>query len=152
MNLNPKWNWGSGIALLYITFAGSIIGMVVYSFRQKIDLVTPEYYAEELAYQSQIDKMNRARELEKAIDWKVAAGQIELYFPSTMKTENIAGTITLFKPSDNTADKQFQINSDSAGVQLIDVSSLPAGKYKLKLDWSNLDQTYYQEGVVVLNL
>ena len=152
MKFQPKWNWGSGIALLYITFAGAIIGMVVYSFRQKIDLVTPEYYAEELAYQSQIDKMNRVRELEKAIDWKVMAEGIRFMFPETMKAGEIAGTITLFKPSDNTADKQFEIQVDSTGSQWIDVSKLAGGKYKLKLDWSNQGQTYYQEGVVVLNL
>lgn len=151
MKFQPKWNWGSGIALLYTAFAVAIVAMVVYSFKQKIDLVTPEYYAEELVYQQQIDKLNRARELEKAIDWNLSGNRLELIFPPSMDKKEIAGKVTLFKPSDKDADSEYDILSDSLGKQSIDVSSLPGGKYKLKIDWSNRDQTYYQEGVIVLN-
>lgn len=151
MKFQPKWNWGSGIALLYICFAAGIVGMVVFSFKQKIDLVTPEYYAEELKYQEQIDKINRVRELEKAIEWRVNTGRLELIFPPNMDKREIAGTITLFKPSDNQADKTFDILADSSGKQEIDITAMPLGKYKLKLDWSSRSETYYQEGVIVLN-
>ncbi len=41
-------NWGYRVALLYISFAGLIIFLVTKSVNEKVDLVTPDYYAQEL--------------------------------------------------------------------------------------------------------
>lgn len=56
-----KLNWGAGIAVLYMGFVAMIVLLVVMSMRQKIDLVTDEYYAEELLFQGKIDKIKRAK-------------------------------------------------------------------------------------------
>jgi hypothetical protein len=50
-------NWGYKIAITFILFGALIIFMVVKSFQQNIDLVTDDYYQEELKYQQQIDKL-----------------------------------------------------------------------------------------------
>lgn len=150
MKTKLKWSWGTGIAIVYSVFALTIIGLVVHSFKQKIDLVTPDYYAKELAYQQQIDKTKRARDLEKAIDWKVNANSIEINLPESFDPSSVSGNITLFKPSDDKSDREFSIEIDSSRKQIISTEGLSEGMYKLKIDWKSGESTYYQEGVIMI--
>ena len=55
-----KFNWGHKILGIYFVFITGIAFMVVMSSRQKIDLVTPDYYAEEIKFQEKIDEKNNA--------------------------------------------------------------------------------------------
>ncbi len=152
MKTKLKWSWGTGIAIVYSVFALTIIGFVVHSFKQKIDLVTPDYYAKELAYQQQIDKIARARGLEKAIEWKVQNQTIEIMLPEHFIPSRVSGNITLFKPSDNSADRIFPIAIDTSRKQTISTEGLTAGMYKLKIDWQSGDTTYFQEGVIMITI
>ncbi|MDZ7847906.1 MAG: FixH family protein [Owenweeksia sp.] len=51
-----KLNWGTGIAIVLILFAISMGYAVYKAVQQNYDLVTTDYYAEELAYQEKIDQ------------------------------------------------------------------------------------------------
>jgi hypothetical protein len=150
MKISLKWNWGTGIALVYSVFAISIILLVVYSFSKKIDLVTPDYYAKELKYQHQIDKINAAKNLPEAARWNVTPQSITISFPAEFDASQISGVITLFKPSNDLSDKSFKISLNSENVQIIPTSNLENGMYKMKLDWKLADDEYYQEAVIVL--
>lgn len=150
MKLSLKWNWGTGIALVYTLFALSIIALVVNSFSKKIDLVTPDYYAKELKYQQQINKMNAAKNLPLAATWVVSNKAIELIFPADFDANQLSGDITLFKPSNNMSDKRFSIKTAENGIQSIPIEGLEKGMYKMKIDWKHGNQAYYQEAVVVL--
>ena len=50
-----KLNWGSGIALVYVIFAGSMVAFAIKASRQHYDLVTENYYTEAVNYQQEID-------------------------------------------------------------------------------------------------
>ena len=53
-----KWNWGKGIVLGMLAFMGFILYMVITMSVDKNyshDLVTEEYYAKEMVYQTEID-------------------------------------------------------------------------------------------------
>ena len=52
-----KISWGTKIATLYIGFVGLIILMVSMSMRQRVDLVSEDYYNRELAYQDKINEI-----------------------------------------------------------------------------------------------
>ena len=144
------WNWGTGIALVYTAFAVSIVLLVVNSFSKKIDLVAPDYYAKELVYQDQINKMNNARSLKEAIAWNVYGNKLELVFPQEFASMEVKGQATLFKPSDVNADKSYDLSQDGSGKQVISTTGLQSGMYKLKLDWAVDNESYYQEGVIVI--
>lgn len=144
------WNWGTGIALVYTAFAVSIVLLVVNSFSKKIDLVAPDYYAKELVYQDQINKMNNARSLKEAIAWNVYGNKLELVFPQEFASMEVKGQATLFKPSDVNADKSYDLSQDGSGKQVISTEGLQSGMYKLKLDWAVDNESYYQEGVIVI--
>ena len=56
-------NWGYKILFVYIAFVAGILAMVFGSSSQKVDLVTPDYYAKELKYQDKIDELGRVAAL-----------------------------------------------------------------------------------------
>jgi hypothetical protein len=56
-------SWGIKIAMLYCGFVALIIIMVSMAMNQKIDLVSKDYYEQELNYQKKIDKTNRSHAL-----------------------------------------------------------------------------------------
>lgn len=151
MKKQSIWTWGTGIAIVYTVFAISIIGLVVNSFGKKLDLESKDYYAKELVFQQQIDKSNRAKALSEPLKWKVEQGKLVFTFPSIFKEKSLGGKIVLFKPSDNTSDITFPVLPDAMMLQTIPTGKLGKGMYKLRIDWFANDQTYYNEGVVVLN-
>ena len=55
--MESKFNWGWKIAILYGGFVCFMLVMVFIASNQKVELVTTNYYEEELKYQSHIDKM-----------------------------------------------------------------------------------------------
>ncbi len=55
-------NWGVGIAIVYILFVLGMLTLVFKSRSQKIDLVTENYYQQELAYQEEIDAKQRVED------------------------------------------------------------------------------------------
>ena len=56
-------NWGYKILLVYAVFIAGILFLVYKASSQKMDLVTPDYYEQELKYQSQINATERANAL-----------------------------------------------------------------------------------------
>jgi hypothetical protein len=145
-----KVNWGAGIAILYMGFVVMILLLVGMSASQKIDLVTDEYYEEELRFQDKINKTNHAKALTDPLAWEVTEQGIHINYPESFRENNLTGTIKLYCPSDNTKDRTFPIKSADHS-QLIAASDLHSGRYYLQIDWQNGKETYWNEGVVVIN-
>ena len=66
-----KFNWGYKIVLVYSVFVAGILYLVVQSSRQQMDLVTDDYYAQEIRYQEKIDQSKRASALSEPIRYQV---------------------------------------------------------------------------------
>jgi hypothetical protein len=151
MKIGFNWNWGTGIALVYTVFALSMIALVVSSFSKKLDLDSKDYYAQELVFQNQIDKSNRARALDSTVKWEVAKGKIVITYPQQFLNNELSGNVFLFKPSDNNADVNFQIKTDELLKQEISTSTLSKGMYKIRIDWAVGKETYFNEGAIVIH-
>lgn len=143
-----KFNWGTKIALLYIGFIGLIIFMVVKSFGEKYDLVTEDYYAKEIAFQSQIDDRIRTEELDRKLIVKTTSSALEIEFPHDKNTA-LKGSVNCFRPSDKSYDfvEQFEIDENLYSIPL---SKFISGKYRLKMQWSSNDKDYYEEKIVII--
>jgi hypothetical protein len=148
MKTKFKWNWGTGIALVYSLFALSIIALVVSSFRKKLDIDSKDYYVQELVFQNQIDKSNRARALASPLKWEVTKGKIIITYPQQFVGSELSGNVFLFKPSDNNADVNFQIKTDEQLKQEISTSTLSKGMYKIRIDWAVNGLTFFNDGVI----
>jgi len=141
-----KISWGTGIWAVYGLFVLMILGLVGMSVIQKIDLVSDDYYEQEIRYQGKIDKINNAKQLTTPLKWEVAETGITLHYPADMK--GISGQIYFYCPSDNRKDFKLDIQSSKSGSQFISTQKIPAGRYQLKIDWQANGVSYWNEGTV----
>lgn len=146
-----KLNWGAGIAILYSGFVAMILVLVVMSTRQKIDLVTDNYYAEELRFQDKINKTARATRLTDPLTWEVDNNGIQIHYPASFSEKNLSGKISLYCPSDDSRDLSFQVDPAENNEQIIPASKIPDGRYYLQIDWKNEEDTYWNEDLIVIN-
>lgn len=137
-------NWGKKIALVYTVFAVSMISVAVYCSRMDINLVTPEYYAAELAYESHITKVKNAGELAEPLQISYESGEksILLSFPSGMT--DIRGEVKLYRPSNSRLDKDIPIAVSNLQQQIA-ANDLQSGLWRVKVEWETSDGTYFQE-------
>lgn len=141
-------NWGKRILFLYLGFVALIVVLVTMSMRQKTDLVSKDYYAQELAYQDKLDKMNRTQKLAEPVKWDIQQDKLQLQFPSGMQFP-VSGTVTLFCASDAGKDRNISFNTQEQTCNIA-LSGIASGRYTLQVDWQAGGETYYQEGVVQL--
>ena len=50
-------NWGKGIFIFYSLFVVAILSVVYFAFTQEVNLVSEDYYQQEIAYESQIERI-----------------------------------------------------------------------------------------------
>ena len=137
-------NWGHGLTLSFIGFAGFIIFMAVKSFDQNIDLVTEDYYRDELNYQQRIDQIRETKAQGMEAKVVLTKGLLELTFPIAPEK----GEAHLYRPSDSGFDKHYQLSQVES--MAFDRTELLKGYYVLKISWEVDGQTFYQENRIVL--
>ncbi|MBT0810543.1 FixH family protein [Litoribacter ruber] len=135
-------NWGHGIAIFFTCFVAFMIFMVVKSFQQNIDLVTENYYEQELKFQQQIDKISNNKQLETPVAIKYKSNKVLISFPPLPIIE---GNIHIFRPSDSKFDLEKAVDLDENFHQAVEVDKLPAGFYRVKINWQADGKEYYTE-------
>ncbi|MEM6719314.1 MAG: FixH family protein [Bacteroidota bacterium] len=134
-----KINWGTGIVIAFIAFISFIMYFVVnMNVQEKYDhdLVTDQYYEEELQYQSNIDKERNAKKLAEDVRLKQTTEGIEIQFPTAVDNTKITGKVFLYRPSNRQFDFEIPI-SLSHHTLLIPNNRLLGGRWNIKVDWSD---------------
>ncbi|MGB5976976.1 MAG: FixH family protein, partial [Cyclobacteriaceae bacterium] len=138
-----KFNWGHGITIFFSLFVAFMVFMVVKSHEVNIDLVAEDYYAREIAYQSQIEKMENTIALKQKVNISQKSDRIEVTFPNEAIPSS--GKLLLYRPSDKQYDRTREIVPEHGRVQSIDTKELPSGYYSLQLDWQTGEKPFYLE-------
>lgn len=145
-----KLNWGSGIAITYILFMAGVLILVFIFMNQDVHLVTDDYYAKEIEYQQQIDKVERTKLLSEQPVVTFSDGVFMVSFPKSVKNI-INGEIQIYRPSDSNLDKTASIFLDAENRQLIKPPINLPGLWKVKIDWTRNDTNYYNEKIILSN-
>ena len=140
-----KFNWGTGIAIFYGLFVAALVFQVIRSTYYDHSLVSDQYYADDLAYQTHYDKLKNTQQLKRDLEILEmdSEGLVALQFPETLGP--IKGEITLFCPSDSKLDLHLPIQTSADFRQMIPVRGLKPGLWKLKVDWQAGGTGFYQE-------
>lgn len=140
-----KFNWGTGIALVYGAFVVVFVFLLFKSMTFDNSLVSDHYYADDLNYQQHYDKLANAEQLsEKLVIQNNAPGkQIQLQFPTNLG--EVSGDIHLFSPSNSHLDRVIPVKTDSNFLQVIPTAELKPGFWKVKVDWNASGKAYYLE-------
>ena len=141
-------NWGKSIMLVFILFATFIGVLVTVCIKQDVSLVSPDYYQDELAYQSQIDRLNNTELLTVKPITRFIDNSLEVRYTNFSSIER--GELKLFRPSDLRYDKTFSIHSTGDSIQRFNIDQLPAGMYKTKITWVMDGKEYYVENIINL--
>ncbi len=141
----------TGIMITIAVFISLLVTVVIFSFYQDVNLVTPEYYSDELAYQTAIDNIRRTRTLESDLSISVQPAQgIVILVPKTLDHHNLSGRIQVYRPSDHRLDQWVDFNPVS-GQQIIRVNEMVPGLWMVKIFWVMDGDHYYTESDVVLD-
>lgn len=146
-----KINWGTGIIIAFILFISFIMYFVInmnVNKKYDHDLVTEDYYQEELLHQKEIDKVDNAKELTENVSWKKTNDGIVISFPKNLEYKNITGQVFLYRPSNKKLDSEINI-SLSDHYLLIPKTRLLDGRWNIKVDWKYNGKSYlYKESIV----
>jgi len=143
-------NWGRSLILVFVVFA-AFMGYLVYrAAGTHFDLVSKEYYKDELRYQDKIDGFRNAAAMD-AVQLRVdSAGVLQIRFPDQMKGRPVQGSLWLYCKTDAGKDVHIPLVEDTTGIRVINVSGRPSGKYLAKLHWEVLQVPYEFEQEIII--
>lgn len=135
-----RFHWGWRIALIYTTFALATIGFMIFSFTQKVDLVSKQYYADELKYDAKMLAENNTMKLSEVLSVTNNGDLLSIQFPNTPES----GAIHLYRPSESDMDKEIKIVGGRA-EQAFSITTLQTGLWIAKIEWKSDNTTFYVE-------
>ena len=138
-------NFGNKLLLVFAVFAGMMSYMTYRCFAVPVDLVSTEYYKDEISYQDVIDGTKNANALTGKTIVLESLPNITIQLPEEMKGHKVQGTILFYSPSQIENDRHFTLTTDNDAKQLIDVKNFKKGNYTVKIDWKENNNHYYAE-------
>lgn len=144
-------NWGWKITIVYLLFAGGIMTLVMKSRAHKVDLVVPDYYQQELAYETRLNAMRNVETLSQRPVVTVDQSVVQISFPAELSAARTSGTVTLYCPSDVNEDKQVPIAIGENQLQRIETAGMKKGLYMVQMNWNLDGREYYAEQTLYLN-
>lgn len=139
-----KLNWGTGIVIAFIGFISFIMYFVINMNTDKKldhDLVTEDYYKQELKYQNDIDKEKNAKTLSANLKWRKTEEGMLISFPENLEPSNISGKVFLYRPSNKQLDFETTISLSNHNL-LIPDKRLLDGRWNIKIDWNYKGNNY----------
>jgi hypothetical protein len=151
--MTPTRNlWPIGIIVFCCLFVAGTVGLIVMACSQREDLVSTNYYEQELHYQDQIDRTERTRREagQTAVAYDAVLQQITVSLPPGQARGGLSGTLELYRPSAANLDRSLKLEPDAGGVQRLDASGLAPGLWKVRVSWTFDQRSYYVEQKVVV--
>ncbi len=143
-------NFGVKITVLYISFVVLILTMVFMCFGQDVELVSADYYAQEIQFQDKINAINNEKSLGESIQHSINKNEIVLTIDSVLLSNDFEGTINFFRPSDSSKDLKLKMKFAN-NEQVVSRKNLIHGAYKLQLSWTSNKTNYFKEEVIFIN-
>jgi len=146
-----KFNWGTGIVLAFIGFISFIMYFIItmnINKKYNHDLVTEDYYAEELVYQNDIDKLKNSKTLIENITYNKSEEGLIIYFPKDFDFNKITGNMFLYRPSNKQLDFETEISLSNPYL-LIPDKRLLDGRWNIKVDWQYNGKSYLFKKAIV---
>ena len=143
-------NWGNKLLLVFGVFAAGMFFLVYKSMHTNYELVSKEYYKDELRYQDVIDGTKSANALSSKVKIAQQNETINVQLPDEMKNGKVSGNIWFYCASDATKDRHIPIELDAEAFQQINKKIFLPGNYIVKFDWTNKNIHYYSEETLTI--
>ena len=148
-NLHP---WPTTIIGFFALFISGVIAFVVFASQQRMDLVRPDYYAEELRFQPQPERIGRTAPVhsQMSVADDLARHSITVQLPPTHAGHALAGHIHFYRPSDARLDRSVPLAADARGWQSVDARPLLPGLWKVRISWRLEGHDYFYDQTIVV--
>ncbi len=141
-----KFNWGTGIALVYVLFAGGMIALVMASRNHDPGLVSKDYYVLDLNYQKRIEQKQNTETLAQkpAIQFLKNEQALRVQF-STTDVLPTSGTLKIYRSTTTADDVSFPIKLDEAGGMNIPTNNMAGGRWHVDVEWQAGQTPYFYD-------
>lgn len=139
-----KLNWGHGIAIALGLFIIFILSLIFFFTRkwENSEMISDNYYEEELAYQQVIDAKNNAQALPYLPKYQQDAQGIHITFPSDIRPSSNSVRFHLYRTDDARLDVKKEERLSANGILNIPPHILKQGSYTLKVMWEINKKNY----------
>jgi nitrogen fixation protein FixH len=147
--LNP---WPVGIFAAFGLFVAGTVALVVTASSNRMDLVSPDYYEQELRYQKKLDGLNRTQQLPAGVkvSFDATRKSITLTLPAEHARQLARGEITFFRPSAAGLDRRVELQLSPDGTQSLDASALQPGLWKIRVQWQVAGEEFFLDETLVV--
>jgi hypothetical protein len=135
-------NWGHKLTIGFICFVIFMIGMVTISIRADYSLVDENYYEEEIAYQSKIDRLTNGESWKNTISLVQGNDFLNIYFEEANLINQ--GKVYFFRPSNDDLDFNLPLVENYN----LPTQKLAPGKWEVQFTW-NYDGKSYQKNSII---
>jgi hypothetical protein len=148
-SFNP---WPVSIIAFFAVAICGAVAFVIFCSRNRVDLVTADYYEQEVRYQDQLDRANRATSLQApaTVQFDTNSRAITVRMPADHLQPSLKGWIQLYRPSAAKQDQKLALQVDATGAQTIDASHLSTGLWRVRVTWNLNGADYYFDQKVVI--
>lgn len=144
--------WPAGLVLAFALFFIATVALIAIAASQRSDLVCPDYYQQELRYQTRLDALNRTAPFAKLIrvETDPAAEELFLSLPPQLIGPETAGRIEFYRPAAASLDRTVRLQLNPEGAQRLNLSGFEPGLWKVRVFWRTGPEDYLVERNLVL--
>ena len=142
--------WPLGIMAFFGLFFIGMASVIVIAARHRDSLVNPAYYEQELKFQGQIDAANRAQRAGAKLQYDAAKRQLNLLIPLAQLAGKLSGAVTLYRANAPEQDREFPLELQNDGTQVMDLSRLATGPWKVQAEWTADELAYFLEEKIIV--
>lgn len=135
-------SWPSVIVAFITAVFLAVVAFIFFTRGHQVELVTPDYYAQEIKYQDHIDALRRAQQFPAGSVLQVQNDQAIIAIPNFV---NATGTLHLYRAADARLDQHLPLALDAAGKQVVDLRALARGPWRFNLTWTVSNETFLVE-------
>lgn len=139
-------SWGNRLVIVFLVFAGMMGTLVYKSVNTKFELVSKDYYKDELRFQDKIDGAANAAAAGKII-LRQNQSAIMLQLPESLTDTMVEGEAWFYCKTNAERDQRIPVKMKN-GQFTFDRSKFAKDSYELKLQLDAGNKKYYFEDFI----
>jgi nitrogen fixation protein FixH len=144
--MNLKRNpWPYAIILYFVVFIGGMAAWITFAVRNDHELVRKDYYEQDLNFQNELDGVARAAAAGVNVSYHASQQVVTISIPFGAAS----GRVKFYRPSNAHLDQDLPLVLQN-GAQTLDVRSLEAGLWRLRLSWTSNGAEYQHDQTLVI--
>ena len=141
-------NAGKWITVSFVLFAAFIATLVVICVREDVNLISRDYYQQELKHSEKMERQQNYLNLPQKPDIRFASGEVSLSLP--FYSDITSGSIQIQRPSDARLDETFQFQTPDTSEVQFQLRQWQPGLYRVSITFAMNGKEYHTEKLMVI--